>query len=1071
LAEVLDSGGHRLAWADHPERRTGTRRAVVTAPVGGQLTVRVTGKEHADAKGIAAVRVFDVTSIGPPECLAGLRSLAAADASYAAGENVSGDHASAAGQSAGELYVRAAQGYAEAAAALTDSNDRQLRGETQLALAALNLFNLFDWNRAEYWAKAAMESLAGVDPYRSARAKALMAYSWVQIGQSESARQAATLLNEARQVLQQLSQFHMQRGERYDVALQLPYVALTYLYQGRYGKCIKSAATARRLFSSLHDWERVAQASQNRALCLWGLGRLSEARDWLERSLREMGPQASPRFSLAILTNTALLDYSVGDYDGSLHLYDRALAIAERTQHELDAARCFYGIGVNYRALSDPMRAREFLERSLTIRTAALDGRGRMDTLRALAIVDAREGKLEEAIGFDREAATLAVDPLATESIKVQLAKHARAAGRADEAKSLLDDVLEKGPRSDPLILADALVERALLRLGEGRSAETLRDLRAAIRTFHALSSVTQEFAANLELARVLRESGNTRASMAAVQRALALGDAVRVQSVNPDFRVQLQAPLRAAYDLEIELLRSEYEATVASGHEAEAAGLAARAFAAADSARARSFADVAAQEYRSAVRRQLAPELRQREAIYRELAERRFSLDYLTDPSPARNPRARQLLADIAELERKADTVNTLIAEGASRKKQGGGRKGIPPLPARTALISYWLGSESAYAWVLTGGQVHWVRLASPVSIAERAIAFHDSLARFIDRPVGQRLADGARLSELVLQPLAPWLSDARQWIVVPDGALDYVPFVALPESGSVTSFSVLNHDVALTPAAWMLDSEDAFPPPSTPHALLLVADPVYDADDPRLAAVGKAVSPRTQDRASDAGAYHRLAYTAEEAATIRREFAAGQVDELTGLDATRERFLSMDLSRYRFIHIATHGSVDTRVPELSALILGTYDRRGRVADSAVRVPDLALQTLHAEVAVFSACDTALGKQVASEGLVGINSTVLARGARAVVASLWPVSDEIGATLMTEFYRHLLRDSMSAPAALAAAMRTVVSREGAADPALWAAFQVSVVALGPGRPSRNDGLMTKTTSAEGGTL
>ncbi|HUO19873.1 MAG TPA: hypothetical protein VMU44_08895, partial [Steroidobacteraceae bacterium] len=72
LAEVLDSGGHRLAWADHPERRTGTRRAVVTAPVGGQLTVRVTGKEHADAKGIAAVRVFDVTSIGPPECLAGL---------------------------------------------------------------------------------------------------------------------------------------------------------------------------------------------------------------------------------------------------------------------------------------------------------------------------------------------------------------------------------------------------------------------------------------------------------------------------------------------------------------------------------------------------------------------------------------------------------------------------------------------------------------------------------------------------------------------------------------------------------------------------------------------------------------------------------------------------------------------------------------------------------------------------------------------------------------------------------------------------------------------------------------
>src|SRR5205823_14244331 len=131
-----------------------------------------------------------------------------------------------------------------------------------------------------------------------------------------------------------------------------------------------------------------------------------------------------------------------------------------------------------------------------------------------------------------------------------------------------------------------------------------------------------------------------------------------------------------------------------------------------------------------------------------------------------------------------------------------------------------------------------------------------------------------------------------------------------------------------------------------------------------------------------------------------------------------------------------------------------GSSDAGGHVGEVAVRVSDLSLQTLEADVAVFSACDTALGKEVPSEGLIGISSTVLARGARAVVASLWPVSDEIGARLMTEFYRHLLRDSMSPAAALGAAMRSVVS-SGAADPALWAAYQVSVVALGPGPPAR----------------
>jgi CHAT domain-containing protein len=57
-------------------------------------------------------------------------------------------------------------------------------------------------------------------------------------------------------------------------------------------------------------------------------------------------------------------------------------------------------------------------------------------------------------------------------------------------------------------------------------------------------------------------------------------------------------------------------------------------------------------------------------------------------------------------------------------------------------------------------------------------------------------------------------------------------------------------------------------------------------------------------------------------------------------------------------------------------------------------------------------------------------------------------VSDEIAANLMTEFYRHLLRDSMSPTAALGAATRTVLAHDPSLDPALWAPFQVSVVSL-----------------------
>jgi CHAT domain-containing protein len=367
---------------------------------------------------------------------------------------------------------------------------------------------------------------------------------------------------------------------------------------------------------------------------------------------------------------------------------------------------------------------------------------------------------------------------------------------------------------------------------------------------------------------------------------------------------------------------------------------------------------------------------------------------------------------------------------------------------------VSYWLGSESAYAWVVLPTEIHWARLSPPSEIEEQVAAFHRSLTRVVDVPAERRLENARTLYESIMRPIEAWLSGVQQWVIIPDGALDYVPFAALrvTRAGS-GAFVAAQHDVALSPAAWMLNTEEVPGDPPGPGRLLLVADPVYQADDPRLTRIaGAPAAQPSANRALDAQTrqYQRLKYTAKEADQILTLFPAADVDQLIGLDATRERLLSLDLSKYRYIHIAAHGLVDAQLPQLSALVLGSYDASGKRVDGAVRVADLSLQTLRAEVAVFSACDTALGREVAGEGLVGIGSTVLARGARAVVASLWPVSDESGARLMTEFYRHLLHDSMGASAALGAAMRSVLSRDGDADPALWAAFQVSVVTLTP---------------------
>jgi CHAT domain-containing protein/tetratricopeptide (TPR) repeat protein len=1064
LVEVLGSKGELLSQSDHPERRTGTRRAVLTAPETGSISVRVTGKEHANAAGTATVRAFDLAGLDArPDCLAAMKALAAADADYAAGQAISRGLSPSPSANARDRYLRAMQEYASAQEALAVDGEPELRGQTELALAALNYQGLQDWATTAKWAQTAAATLAPGDPYWRARAQALLAAAWIELAQPGGSQPSPDLLDRARIVLDRLRRFHLRRGERYDAALQISNIAVTYLYESRFADCATVSEASARLFDSVHENQRRGQSWQNEALCLWGMGRLPEAMRLFERGMADIGPEPVPFIYLSALNNTALAYYAEHHFDESLQLFDRALKFAEKMQFRRAEAQSLYGIGMNYYAIGDRDRAREFLERSLAIRAVALDGRGRMATVRALATVDADDGQLDKAVAWDREALSLAVAPASIARIRIQLAAHLAAAGHLEEAKAQLDDVISSGTRVDPGIQAEALLQRAVVLRKLGRTKDALADLAGARPRLHQFGNITEEFAANLELARTLRLAGEPHEALVAVDEALQAADAVRLQTANPEFRLQLQAPLRAAYDLKIELLRARYDDALGAGRQREADGLAAAAFAAADASRAHSLADLAAEEYPPELRRELAAEFRRRESLYEELAGRRFALEQHFDHAGSRDARSRGYMSDIAELERQLDTVNTLIARRANpragRARANGDHVSLPQVPADTALISYWLGAESAYAWVVLPSAIHWTRLSDPKGIADLAAAFHGSLTRIVDVPVARRVEDSRALSKTVLDPIEPWLSGVPLWVIIPDGALDYVPFAALQTSAGMSDAPVVaRHDVALTPAAWMLDTSGDRTGSPAPRALLLVADPVYQPDDPRL----EGLRPRsTPDPAHDG--LQRLPFSAQEAAGIAAEFPRGSVDELIGLDATRARLLSLDWSNYRFIHIATHGIVDAQVPQLSALMLGSYDARGDAVDGAVRVADLSLLTLRADVAVFSACDTAMGRQVPSEGLVGISSTVLARGAKAVVASLWQVSDEIGARLMTELYRHMLRDSMSAPAALGTAMRSVLSRSATADPALWAAYQVSVVALGPGLPIRDGNIATTT--------
>ena len=120
---------------------------------------------------------------------------------------------------------------------------------------------------------------------------------------------------------------------------------------------------------------------------------------------------------------------------------------------------------------------------------------------------------------------------------------------------------------------------------------------------------------------------------------------------------------------------------------------------------------------------------------------------------------------------------------------------------------------------------------------------------------------------------------------------------------------------------------------------------------------------------------------------------------------------------------------------------MLSLVDERGNPQSGFLRLRDMYNLHLSAELVVLSACDTALGKDIEGEGLVGIAHAFISAGSKSVVASLWKVDDRATAALMAEFYRAMLRDGLPPAAALRTAKEKIRQQKMWSAPYFWAGF------------------------------
>jgi CHAT domain-containing protein/tetratricopeptide (TPR) repeat protein len=1087
-----DGQGTGIIRTDSPVERSASQHVLLAASAPHPTVAVINAKEPAQVHGDVSLfisAVPDGTVARSPElgnCVDALKDWADADAAFAAGHEITLARSATSGTSARGSFNSAGQQYQAALNALPMPGHVRDRGELQLSLAAVSYYELQDWAGSASWAEKAAETFRQTnDVYLRARAQAILAAAWMEVAtRSASPRQATTTpresrrrLDQARDLLSKLAVLHAGRHETYDETLQINNIGLAFFYEARYERAIPYFSRAKAAFEGLGETSREAVALQNRALCEWGLGRLSAAVTKFDLALGLMRPTLYPDLYLLTLNNSGLVHYAAGQFDSALRLETEALDFATRSQADRSRARSNYGIGMTYYAIGDRELAARFLQSALDLSPAEFDARTRIVTLRALAVIERETGLLPQAIAHNEEALSLATAPNVRARIILQLALDYEDHEESERALELLNGLISHPPGGDPLARGMALTERGAIWRAMGRLDASEHDLLRGLTILIQFDALAERFDAEVELARLRADQHRSMEALAGIRRALGMSREIRAQTANPEYRASIARSLRPALDFEIELLRTRYDSLVRRGDLRAARFTAGESLRAVDDFRAQGFEDWRAERLENQTDQSVPTLLRTSAALYHEMAERRFQLATREDRVGPLDSRALALREDIGRLRARAGVIDAEVAartsngyaaspEHSSTRDWSARLKGFPP---DSALVEYWLGSTSAFAWVVTPTNISWVTLGSATAIDRAARNMHGDMRSAATVLVTARLDDCAEMYRLIVARVAASIGSARNLIVVPDGALNYVPFAALRESNSSgTPYLVQNFVISVAPALRFVTTDpDNAPSDAGPTStrVLIVADPIYTPDDARIGRNPSSPSTVPASRI-DAGmpsvdanssSLTRLVSTAREAAQITHLFDPANVDMLEGSGAIRANLLAKDLRTYRFIHIATHGVVDAEIPQLSALILGKYDAHGAVSDPFVRVDDLLARTFNAQAVVLSACDTALGKEFAGEGIIGLRYAALARGAHAVVASLWSVSDGISADLMTDMYRHMTSpkntengmpvqsDSREVSAALTAAMRHVLGQTPTLDPALWAPYMVYV--------------------------
>jgi CHAT domain-containing protein len=367
------------------------------------------------------------------------------------------------------------------------------------------------------------------------------------------------------------------------------------------------------------------------------------------------------------------------------------------------------------------------------------------------------------------------------------------------------------------------------------------------------------------------------------------------------------------------------------------------------------------------------------------------------------------------------------------------GTRKVLDP---GTVLLEYAVGPEKTWLFVVQPSGSPGPDLSVfPVAAGSKALREEvESFRRLLKRPGSDRTAlqDRARhLYNLLVRPAEGRITQAQRILLSTDGPLHTLPFAALKRGDRyLVEWKPIHSALSATVYAELTRSRPAQRDPKE-ERLVAFGDPVYPTTTPETSS-----DPEVQETVRRGLALKPLPSSRKEVEAITALYP--QSHAYLGQEATEERAKSLG-TESRFVHFACHGLLDERFPLNSALALTLPKEPTDGRDNGLLQGWEIFEhvRLDADLVTLSACDTALGREMGGEGLVGLTRAFQYAGARSVLASVWGISDLSTARFMQRFYSYLRSGKPKDEALRAAQVDQIREKSGSSHPFYWAAFEL----------------------------